>query len=418
MNTALSLYEQLRTRVTTLTGLISEATANIATTVQTNKDANAELDSIKTKNTQASSDASVTAGHLASAKKAADDALISKNITVGHQNDAQGYADAAKTSASNAASYEAQTQAELNKAIETNKKMQSQYELAQTLLGNTATDINSAGASAVADIIVDEGKAGFTNRLEGLDNNLSEEELRILTASVGASQTSRANLSQRRLYQISELLAQKDTVASNILMDYMYKNEKGTNVQTVMDRVEQLNTDKKRKLEITTYYNKSREKYINILKVIVIACIIIVPLVIANKNNMLSNSIFMFITVTIIFFTIIFIFSSLVDIYKRDNNITDDENKDKYMKYGSIYGKKYCVKTDYGTWDSEFTMEMLDNFVGEYHKKLKNGGTMIMFFDLWKISFLKDIMEKHKFKQNELLTCFHSYKDFRTCHSH
>jgi uncharacterized membrane protein (DUF485 family) len=338
MQTALSLYEQLRTRVTTLTGLISEATANIATTEQTNRNANAELDSIKTKNTQASSDASVTAGHLASAKQAADDALISKNITVGHQNDAQGYADAAKTSASNAASYEAQTQAELNKAIETNKKMQSQYELAQTLLGNTATDINSAGASAVADIIVEEGKAGFTNRLEGFDNP-TDEELRILAASVGASQTSRANLSQRRLYQISELLAQKDTVASNILMDYMYKNEKGTNVQTVMDRIEQLNTDKKRKLEITTYYNKSREKYINILKVIVIACIIIVPLVIANKNNMLSNSIFMFLTVAIIFFTIIFIFSSLVDIYKRDN-VDFDKYNIPYNREGVLLEKE------------------------------------------------------------------------------
>jgi len=341
MNTALSLYEQLRTKVTTLTGLISEATANIATTEQTNRNANAELATIKTKNTQASSDASVTAGHLASAKKAANDALISKNITVGHQNEAQGYAAAAKTSASNAASYEAQTKEELNKAIETNKKMQSQYELAQTLLGNTATDINSAGASAVADIIVEEGKAGFTNinLREGLDNNLTDDELRILAASVGASQTSRANLSQRRLYQISELLAQKDTVASNILMDYMYKNEKGTNVQTVMDRVEQLNTDKKRKLEITTYYNKSREKYINILKVIVIACIIIVPLVIANKNNMLSNSIFMFLTVAIIFFTIIFIFSSLVDIYKRDN-VDFDKYNIPYNREGVLLEKE------------------------------------------------------------------------------
>jgi hypothetical protein len=117
MQTAISLYDQLRTKVTTLTGLISEATANIATTEQTNRNANAELASIKTKNTQASSDASVTAGHLASAKKAANDALISKNITVGHQNDAQGYADAAKTSASNATSYEAQTKEELNKKI-------------------------------------------------------------------------------------------------------------------------------------------------------------------------------------------------------------------------------------------------------------------------------------------------------------
>ena len=34
-------------------------------------------------------------------------------------------------------------------------------------------------------------------------------------------------------------------------------------------------------------------------------------------------------------------------IYKQENNIIDDKNKEKYMKYGSIYGKKYCVKTTY-----------------------------------------------------------------------
>ena len=85
--------------------------------------------------------------------------------------------------------------------------------------------------------------------------------------------------------------------------------------------------------------------------------------------------------------------------YKSENVIDDDQNKEKYMKYGSIYGKKYCVKTNYGTWDSDFTMESLDTFVCEYYKKLKKGGTLIMFFDLWKITNLKEIMEKHKFKQ-------------------
>ena len=85
--------------------------------------------------------------------------------------------------------------------------------------------------------------------------------------------------------------------------------------------------------------------------------------------------------------------------YKTNNNIETDNNKQNYMKYGTIYGKKYCVKTDYGDWDNDFTMEDLDGFVGEYYKKLRKGGTMIMFFDLWKISHLKDVMEKHKFKQ-------------------
>ena len=85
--------------------------------------------------------------------------------------------------------------------------------------------------------------------------------------------------------------------------------------------------------------------------------------------------------------------------YKGANNIQDDTKKKNYMKYGTIYGKKYCVKTDYGEWDSEFTLEILEKIIAEYYKKLKHGGTIIIFFDLWKISFLKEIMEKHKFKQ-------------------
>jgi len=85
--------------------------------------------------------------------------------------------------------------------------------------------------------------------------------------------------------------------------------------------------------------------------------------------------------------------------YKQENEIKDDIKKENYMKYGTIYGKKYCVKTNYGEWDTEFTMDKLEEFIVEYYKKLKNGGTIIIFFDLWKISYLKDIMEKHKFKQ-------------------
>ena len=86
-------------------------------------------------------------------------------------------------------------------------------------------------------------------------------------------------------------------------------------------------------------------------------------------------------------------------LYKVENNLESDINKEKYMKYGTIYGKKYCVKTDYGAWDSEFTMEMLEQFINEYYKKLRNGGTIIIFFDLWKMSYLKELMEKYEFKQ-------------------
>jgi len=89
--------------------------------------------------------------------------------------------------------------------------------------------------------------------------------------------------------------------------------------------------------------------------------------------------------------------------YKTQNAMEDDANKDNYIRYGSIYGKKYCVKTDYGEWDSDFTMETLETFIVEYYKKLKRGGTMIMFFDLWKITDLKNLLEKHRFKQIRLI---------------
>lgn len=85
--------------------------------------------------------------------------------------------------------------------------------------------------------------------------------------------------------------------------------------------------------------------------------------------------------------------------YKLEHNIISDDNKMNYLKYGTIYGKKYCVKTDYGEWDSAFTIDKLEEFINEYYSKLKKGGTIIIFFDLWKLETLKNILEKAKFKQ-------------------
>ena len=82
---------------------------------------------------------------------------------------------------------------------------------------------------------------------------------------------------------------------------------------------------------------------------------------------------------------------------KRDKKLAS--LKADYLKYGSIYGKKYAVVTNYGDWDSEFTMEQLEMFVQHYFRVLRNGGTLIVFFDLWKITPLKEMMERAGFKQ-------------------
>jgi DNA modification methylase len=90
---------------------------------------------------------------------------------------------------------------------------------------------------------------------------------------------------------------------------------------------------------------------------------------------------------------------SVKDKYIDKKNMSEEKMKQNFMKYGSIFGSKYSVQTEYGEWDTSFTMEILDNFISEYYKKLKKGGTMIIFFDIWKITPLKELMEKHKFKQ-------------------
>ena len=61
--------------------------------------------------------------------------------------------------------------------------------------------------------------------------------------------------------------------------------------------------------------------------------------------------------------------------------------------------KKFETATKYGKWDEDFTLEDLERFVELYYKKLKPGGTCIIWFDWVKISFLCNMMEKHNFKQ-------------------
>tara|TARA_Y100000310_G_scaffold100094_1_gene97951 strand:- start:583 stop:1476 length:894 start_codon:yes stop_codon:yes gene_type:complete len=73
--------------------------------------------------------------------------------------------------------------------------------------------------------------------------------------------------------------------------------------------------------------------------------------------------------------------------------------KSNFLKYGSIYGKKYAVRTNYGDWDSKFTIGKLEVFVRHFYRILRDGGTCIMFFDIWKLSTLKVMMENEKFKQ-------------------
>lgn len=83
---------------------------------------------------------------------------------------------------------------------------------------------------------------------------------------------------------------------------------------------------------------------------------------------------------------------------QQSREFTDAE-KNNWIMYGTILGKKYAVKTDYGKWDKEFSIEKLEEVLRLGYKKLRKGGTIIVWFDLWKLTTLSTILEKCKFKQ-------------------
>lgn len=52
---------------------------------------------------------------------------------------------------------------------------------------------------------------------------------------------------------------------------------------------------------------------------------------------------------------------------------------------------------DFGEWDKNFTG--LNEVIKEGYRILKDGGTFICFYDLWKITPLKEMFEKNRYKQ-------------------
>jgi len=59
--------------------------------------------------------------------------------------------------------------------------------------------------------------------------------------------------------------------------------------------------------------------------------------------------------------------------------------------------KRFAVSMDFGKWDH--SVVDLDTTIKECFKVLKQHGTIIIFYDLWKITTLANLLTKHGFKQ-------------------
>ena len=77
--------------------------------------------------------------------------------------------------------------------------------------------------------------------------------------------------------------------------------------------------------------------------------------------------------------------------------------KDDLEKGGEVdkkYGTKYAITTEFGEWDSSFTIDDLRLSINEFYRILRPGGSCIIFFDVWKIETLTNLLSKfskHRF---------------------
>lgn len=90
--------------------------------------------------------------------------------------------------------------------------------------------------------------------------------------------------------------------------------------------------------------------------------------------------------------------SNSVDLFLIDPPY--EVSRDTNFQSGQAKGKdtdRFRVSMNFGDWDNNFTG--LDTVISEAYRILRKSGTLICFYDLWKITTLKEYFDKVGFKQ-------------------
>jgi len=124
-------------------------------------------------------------------------------------------------------------------------------------------------------------------------------------------------------YQDGEFLAQRDTIMNNVLMDYMINNKEGSNIEQVYGKLNQEKNDKLRKTKIAAYYTKSFKEYIYLLKIVIFLIVLMIPLLIFKRLEILDKSLTLLLVVTIITLGFLYISYRLYILYTRDSKDFD-----------------------------------------------------------------------------------------------
>lgn len=171
---------------------------------------------------------------------------------------------------------------------------------------------NMTNITNSANNILSKIKHSFTNIIEG-NTPMGDPEREEL----------QTNINYIKRFQDGEFLAQRDTIMNNVLMDYMINNKEGSNIEEVYGKLNQEKNDKLRKTKITSYYTKSFKEYIYLLKIIIFLIVLMIPILIFNRLEILDKSLTLLLVVTIITLGFLYISYRLYILYMRDNKDFD-----------------------------------------------------------------------------------------------
>ena len=167
-------------------------------------------------------------------------------------------------------------------------------------------------------------KQGFANIKESFVANNIRNYIGDLQNDLNIDKTNLENsINKIKRYQDGEFLAQRDTIMNNVLMDYMINNEEGSNIEQVYGKLNQEKNDKLRKTKIAAYYTKSFKEYIYLLKIVIFLIVLMIPILIFNRLEILDKSLTLILVVTIITLGFLYISYRLYILYTRDNKDFD-----------------------------------------------------------------------------------------------
>lgn len=147
---------------------------------------------------------------------------------------------------------------------------------------------------------------------------------------------------ENRNYML-ELIAQKDQVLGNVLMDYMINDTEGSNAEKLYEIMNQENLDKKRKIQINDYYSKTYVEYSYILKIIIVLVAVMILFLILAKYEILDKNISLTAIIIITFIGFLYVLYRLYLLYMKDN-VNFDKDRIPYDRQASELIKQGRIK--------------------------------------------------------------------------